>query len=398
MASTGRASDSTIPVAPGSTCDHAAARAQLERIIGSDAFRNSKRYPALLRHLVERSLEGRGAELKERVLGHEVFGRPAGYDTNADPVVRTSAGEIRRRIAQYYHEAGREDEIRIELPLGSYVPEIHFPETAAVVDAPAVAATGDYRKRSRFFGVFAVAALLAIPAIWWHPWAQPAALQQFWQPVLRTGSSVSLCVARPIMTNIDGIQEDSAGSRRAPVIAWADVTAAARLAGLLEANGQPYQLRRDDRTTLEDLRRGPAIMVGAFNDIWTLRLTDGLQFSFRQDGPLRWIQDSKNPSSRLWSVDFGKKDKLGRVLIGRDYAVISRLLNTRTGKPVISVAGIYGFGTEIVGEYVTNRAFLASLASQAPAGWQNKSAQVVLSVEVIDDHPGPPTVLATHFW
>jgi len=106
MASTGRASDSTIPVAPGSTCDHAAARAQLERIIGSDAFRNSKRYPALLRHLVERSLEGRGAELKERVLGHEVFGRPAGYDTNADPVVRTSAGESRRRIAQYYHEAG----------------------------------------------------------------------------------------------------------------------------------------------------------------------------------------------------------------------------------------------------------------------------------------------------
>jgi hypothetical protein len=116
-----------IQVLSDSACDHAAIRAQVERIVASDSFRNSKRYPALLRHLVERSLEGRGSELKERVLGCEVFGRPVGYDTNADPVVRTSAGEVRRRIAQYYHEAGRENEIRIELPLGSYVPEIHAP-------------------------------------------------------------------------------------------------------------------------------------------------------------------------------------------------------------------------------------------------------------------------------
>src|SRR5215471_11534111 len=78
--------------------EDAAIRAQLESLIGSAPFRNSKRYTALLRHLVERTLDGREAELKERRLGVEVFHRPADYDPNSDPIVRTSAGELRRRI------------------------------------------------------------------------------------------------------------------------------------------------------------------------------------------------------------------------------------------------------------------------------------------------------------
>ncbi len=73
---------------------------QLDRIIASRHFRNSKRYPALLKFVVEHTLAGRIDALKERTLGIEVFGRPNDYDTNADPVVRVTAGEIRKRIAQ----------------------------------------------------------------------------------------------------------------------------------------------------------------------------------------------------------------------------------------------------------------------------------------------------------
>src|SRR6185369_8706656 len=101
-------------------------RAQMELLLHSTHFRNSKRYPTLLRYMVEETLEGRGAHLKERTLGVEVFGRPADYDTASDPVVRVTVAEIRKRIAQYYHESSHSSELRIELNIGSYIPEF-FP-------------------------------------------------------------------------------------------------------------------------------------------------------------------------------------------------------------------------------------------------------------------------------
>src|SRR5579862_2860849 len=106
---------------------------QLERMLADPLFRNSRRYPNLLRFLVERTLQGQTEDLKERTLGIEVFERKPDYDTTLDPVVRTTAGEVRKRIAQYYHESGRQNEIRIDLPPGSYIPEIRMP----VPDDPA---------------------------------------------------------------------------------------------------------------------------------------------------------------------------------------------------------------------------------------------------------------------
>src|SRR5271170_7812137 len=97
---------------------------QLERIVRSKHFRNSKRYPTFLRFVVEQTLAGKTEAVKERTLGVDVFARPSHYDTNEDPIVRVTAGEIRKRIAQYYQEPGHEEELRIYLPLGSYVP--HF--------------------------------------------------------------------------------------------------------------------------------------------------------------------------------------------------------------------------------------------------------------------------------
>src|SRR5215469_18593332 len=95
---------------------------QLNRMLKSRHFRNSRRYPAFLGHIVRRTLEGDLDSLKERILGIEVFKRESDYDTGADPVVRITAGEVRKRIALYYHDEGTEQELRIELPPGSYVP------------------------------------------------------------------------------------------------------------------------------------------------------------------------------------------------------------------------------------------------------------------------------------
>lgn len=108
--------------------DGATVREQLERLLASPHFHNSRRFPSLLRFVVEHVLNGQTDLLKERTLGIEVFGRSANYDTSADPIVRVTAAEVRKRIAQYYDEPGRERELRISLPSGSYVPQFYWPD------------------------------------------------------------------------------------------------------------------------------------------------------------------------------------------------------------------------------------------------------------------------------
>ena len=118
--------------------DAAAVRAQLERILLSAPFRNSKRYPAFLRYVVEQELSGASSELKERTIAIDVFGKDPYYDPAADPVVRISAGEVRKRLAQYYQEVADPAQLRIELPVGSYRPEFVAPPrpVASVLPIP----------------------------------------------------------------------------------------------------------------------------------------------------------------------------------------------------------------------------------------------------------------------
>ena len=98
---------------------------QLERMLASPLFSQSKRYAPFLRYVVEKTIEGQEDSLKERTLGVEVFGRAPDYDSNNDPVVRVTAGEVRKRIAQYYHIPAHQNELWIELPTGTYVAQFH---------------------------------------------------------------------------------------------------------------------------------------------------------------------------------------------------------------------------------------------------------------------------------
>lgn len=110
--------------------DREAVRVAMDEIISSHWFRNSKRCREFLQYAVEEALEGRGGQLTERNVGVLVFGRTPEYDTNDDSVVRTSALEVRKRLAQYYHDLGREAAVRIDMPPGGYAPQFRFAEAA----------------------------------------------------------------------------------------------------------------------------------------------------------------------------------------------------------------------------------------------------------------------------
>src|SRR5579863_2516280 len=96
---------------PGVFSDPAAVREQLERLLAHPLFANSKRYPALLAYTVEQVLLGNASDLKERSIGIEVFGRAPTYDANADPIVRITAGEVRKRLSLYYYDTAHAGEL-----------------------------------------------------------------------------------------------------------------------------------------------------------------------------------------------------------------------------------------------------------------------------------------------
>lgn len=96
-------------------------RQELDRLLASASFRNGARLSRLLRFVVEAQLDGRSAQLKEYVLGTEVFERPS-FDPRMDTVVRSTARHLRFKLDEYYKTEGCDDPLVIELPKGSYVP------------------------------------------------------------------------------------------------------------------------------------------------------------------------------------------------------------------------------------------------------------------------------------
>src|ERR1700740_2525204 len=98
-------------------------RLQLDRILASAAFDDAERAKGFLRFVVERTLEGYAAEIKESVIALEVLGRNSSFDSKSDPIVRVEAGRLRDRLSSYYEAEGESDPVLISLPKGRYVPE-----------------------------------------------------------------------------------------------------------------------------------------------------------------------------------------------------------------------------------------------------------------------------------
>ena len=137
--------------------------AALDLILASQPFAHVERPSRFLRHLVETTLRGEQSLLKETLLGIEVFGRDASWNTRLDPVVRQEAARLRKRLARYYETAS--PDVRIELPVGAYVPSFHRVNSRMadpeIVEAPPEAA----RSRRRYAWVAFAAALLLISGL-----------------------------------------------------------------------------------------------------------------------------------------------------------------------------------------------------------------------------------------
>jgi TolB-like protein/tetratricopeptide (TPR) repeat protein len=111
-------------------------RRQLEKILCHDLFARSGRMCRFLRFAVEREIEGRGAELKEYLIGVEVFDRKPSYDPRVDPIVRVEARRLRAKLRQYYEGDGARDDLVIEFATGGYAPRFLHRAPAPPSPAP----------------------------------------------------------------------------------------------------------------------------------------------------------------------------------------------------------------------------------------------------------------------
>jgi hypothetical protein len=377
--------------------DSATVLAQLDRILATPLFQHSKRYPALLRHVVEQTLLGAGDELKERVLGIAVFGRPPDYDTSADPVVRNTASEVRKRLDEYYSESGHETELRISLPPGAYVAEFHD-ATGDGAETSGVRRL-DLFKRARWLQLTIGLSLLAacvFGAIRFSPRKSPVEL--FWAPIFQAPDP-ALVVTDTLVTLRDQPQPDSSdGSRQVrdiidPKTYVNVIQESAKLASFLRANGKhlDYQLARN--VTLATLRTRPFILRGAFNNQWTQRAVAPFRFYLQldQEPLVRRIVDRQNPGRRDWAAPMtaGLKE---------DFALIARAVEPETGQMMIVFAGLSEKGSAAALEFVTNPKYLDRFATGAPRGWERRNIEMVIKSNLVNDEWGEPHIVAEHFW
>jgi hypothetical protein len=396
-----------------------AIQAQLERLLANPHFSNSRRFPPFLRYIVNATIHGQAELLKERTLGIEIFGKDADYDTAVDPIVRVTAAEIRKRIAQYYQESGHENELRLSLAPGSYVPRFHLSAIAppiskpeSTVDSAALAAPdvspAQARSRAASHSRWILLAVLGVLLLgigatyigWRH--SQRSAFAEFWDPILSSSEPVLFCVAD--QTQYTAISLRDAGNPEQQITLKDNLTAVViddlstiiKIASVLESSGKRYTLRGQDVTSLMDLRNGSSIVIGAFDNVWTLRLTRNLRYHFANDADMShlWIADSTAPSQSHWIVDRGVQMATNNY---RDYAIVARFTDDITGKPTLVAAGIARGGTIAAGEFLTNPDLLNAVRNQRPSA-NEKNVEVVLSTQIVNGEPGTPKIEAVYFW
>jgi hypothetical protein len=414
---------------------------ELQEVLASQHFCNSKRYPALLQYIVENTLAGKSDLLKERTLGVEVFDRPPAYDTNTDTVVRYTAGEVRKRLSLYYHELDRKPLIQISLPAGSYIPEfLHAQDEAddaavgqvvahsevlhessapvhehdavsawmpagrnglatSGLEIHAGAAAGSGRERTRLGWRVALGAAVAIAILagmgWRHRAVQPqTALENFWAPVMREPPAIMMCVGGSVFAqnNFSGVS--TAGKDiDYPFVSMQTASAIAQLSDLLaRGGGVAAQLQSAASTPLTELREHPVILLGGYNNQWTLRLLQPLRFHFSPEAIAPSIVDQTQPGvhwERDHTLPYSSAD---------DYALVARFRDTTTDSWVITLAGVGRNGTEAAAQFVTSQRYMQLLRDRVGSDFSNRNVEAVLKVNVIDGKTGAPSILAVHVW
>ena len=171
-----------------------------------------------------------------------------------------------------------------------------------------------------------------------------------------------------------------------------DLESTARICAFLGSRQKPVNVKGSGTITLSELREIPAVFLGGFNNPWTARLLQNVRFSFAGSRELRYVQDSLHPASKEWSFNARVSPR------SKDFIIITRVIDFRSGQPSIFAGGFSNWGTEAAAALLTNPDRLQSALATAPADWRRRNLQIVLETTVLRAESGAPRVLAVHVW
>jgi len=446
----------------------------LVQVLSSKPFRTSKQCQMFLRYVVLHSVDGKEDALKERVIGAEVLERSPNYNTADDPVVRIRASDVRKRLAMYYQEEGRNASIRITIPSGSYraffsawdhplessvsgpeparveqPPEPLVTESAAVLENlaklsmemhPLDGQDGQHsreaaggakaaeealpqtpRKRRPFALVAASSTLLVVLAVglamWYANETSHREFNLFWAPTIGQSRPPIIYVGnnavyrlktgflkryqakhpdfKPDPSGLESISTIDPNERMSfqdleandrDFVGIEDVASAVAISSFFKGRNVRYDLRFGRDIVFGDFRTTPVVLIGAFNNNWTLELNDKLPYRFAVRNGDKGVEGDGHFWQTLYTENLSPRE---------DYALITRQINAKNGEPVIAVAGVDQTGTRAAAEFVSNPGLLETALRKLPAGWQNKQLQLVLHTTVVDHVPTGSEVIAS---
>jgi hypothetical protein len=378
---------------------------------------------------VDRTLAQDEPHLKEGAIALTVFHRTSVAEGIDDSVVRVCAREVRKRLERYYSEDGATDSIRMQLPVGSYVPRFHrvpeqppiAPESPPQLDLRALPGRRARRKVAIWAGAVLISSAFAVGH---YQFGGSRRFRQFWSPVNNHPRPALVCIGPTTVYGFSRHMHETflrqnpsaldigrelfqfpqgATIPAEDLVPFTDdrftsgaLDAAIRIAQLLERAGKASQFRLGSTISEEEARQQPIILVGAFSNPWTLEWSRQLPYYFHReidkDGvhvSIRNRRDSRN----VWSIPY-----LEREGMTVDYAIISRVVDLATRNPIIAIAGLTHYGTQAAAAFVTDQNLWDSALRSAPSGWPSHNFEAVLETAVINRTPNRTQVLAMAVW
>jgi hypothetical protein len=351
---------------------------------------------------------------------------------------------VRKRLAQYYYETEHQDELRIELKPGSYIPEFRFTATelaasdnlgdettgslvgggAAILTSvqPVTLASGptvmapqrrDFLTEAPFrsdpshssawkkVSLALAIALLVTATIAALPWLhRSSAIDIFWQPVVDANGPVLISVGSVVaMVNNFSVAPPASTISGHPLssdpIAVSDALALSSIQQVLSKRAKSSILQSSTSTSFSDLQKGPIVLISGFNNLWTVRLTDPLHFHLVRTGTdVYSIEDRSDPSHNAWSINTGAPF----ARMNHDYGLVARFHDPTTEQIVVVAAGIGENGTVAASRLLTDERYMGELKRDKRLPRPDQNFECVVETQIIDGKPGPPRIVATYFW
>lgn len=389
-----------------------AVRLELEHLLVSPEFKSSKRCQDFLKFVVERTLAGLPDTLKERTIGIEVFGRHPSYDTSADGIVRINATEVRKRLAIHYAAPDRSSDVRVSLPVGTYVPafsggaktpangdashsperplhDSHLAKTAPLAHEHSLQIPKSRRKMSLWIAATILVAVAI--SVSWLNFHHPNIVDQFWQPLFQ--GSNSILIIPTYVPTYDSSTNPPTGTYTLMTdqyVGGGDLVAAVEVSSMLVRLGHPFSLRMGTGVSLDELRNTPTVLIGYSSTQWE-DVTKKFRF-FIDDATQGMVRDYGKPT------DWYPHHETLQHHTDEDYAVISRAFDPETRSMLILVSGCMQYGTEAAARLITSPDQLSAALRGAPKDWQQKNLQLVIHVDVVANSPASTKVVASYYW